>query len=413
MSRAAARRLVAVAVAVAASCGRRAPRTGDADARQVTSVIDAAPPPGDAAEVPFASAPGLVTPPAFVTTPLPPWPDDVGPRCPAGYRDLARNCAVCETGAVACWGLWNSLVFRGKASTRERDVVTLPDLPPVAAIRVGEPFACVVSEAGAVACWGDVVAPSLRRDRDDNLELVTIATPSATVQLEAGGSSACARGRDGEVTCWGRNDYGQLGHAVATGEPGERPSVIPDLRAKALAVGPTNAFAIDRGGQVWSWGAPPGGGDAHLTGFTPTRVRGLTDATAIATDGLETCALRADGELWCWGVACADAPQGADLATARRARAARPRRIAAAPWAVQLAVGYDGAIAVDADGNAFTFDARGARRRIVGLPPVRTVTTGWCAACAILRTGELRCWGENRGAQTVIAVREPAGDAAP
>ena len=356
--------------------------------------------PAEAHDVEVLSATGLVPAPERLTIPTAPWPEGIGPQCPDGYREIsigASKCAVCRTGVVHCWGQANTQTFRAQASRTFRDdVVALTDLPPAKSMRSTEQGGCILGTDGIVRCWGTQVANSLRRSRTDRLELVTIATPSPAVQLVAGYDHVCARGHDGEVTCWGGwNDYGQLGPWNSALELEGLPRVIAGLRATTIASSSSSVCAIATDGQVWCWGAPPAVGDRHESKHAATAIPGMTHARALTVTAYESCALRDDGSIWCWGIPCAKQGERNSnaLAFQRRVMRARPRKVAIAPWATQLSLAGDGPIAIDDDGHAFTFDRAGARVPVPGLAPVNSVTTAGCAACAILRTGELRCWG--------------------
>jgi alpha-tubulin suppressor-like RCC1 family protein len=55
---------------------------------------------------------------------------------------------------------------------------------------------------------------------------------------------------------------------------------------------------------VLCWGGNSSGalGNGSITGSpTPVIVLGLSDAIAVSADGVHTCALRATGEVLCWG----------------------------------------------------------------------------------------------------------------
>ena len=73
------------------------------------------------------------------------------------------------------------------------------------------------------------------------------------VEISAGERHTCARLRSGQVRCWGRNEFGQLG----------------------------DGSTLDKS--------------------TPVAVAGVTDAVEIAAGGGHSCARLSTGELTCWG----------------------------------------------------------------------------------------------------------------
>lgn len=117
------------------------------------------------------------------------------------------------------------------------------------------------------------------------------------VQISVGtGNHACARRATGEVVCWGGASYGALGDGTSgLGRPTPAPEVgLTD--AIDLSVGLFGACAIRAGGQVVCWGNADGNGS---TGLVP--VAGMTDAIAVAKGPYFTHAIRADGSVWGWG----------------------------------------------------------------------------------------------------------------
>jgi alpha-tubulin suppressor-like RCC1 family protein len=142
-------------------------------------------------------------------------------------------------------------------------------------------------------------------------------------QLTAGNGHACALMRAGDVWCWGADDQGQiLGPADAAACPlgACRPSpvVIPGLpNAVQVSAGGNQTCAIDADGGVWCWGANPSAGLGHAPAGDPTcttadasvpcnpqptKVAGLPGPAAAVTSGQTSfaCALVNTG-VYCWG----------------------------------------------------------------------------------------------------------------
>ena len=119
---------------------------------------------------------------------------------------------------------------------------------------------------------------------------------------------------DGSVSCWGDNDYGQIGDGTTTDRntPTQTSSLGTDRTAVAISAGFRHTCAILDDGSVscWGWnnnGVDGGGqlGDGTTTDHsTPTQTSTLgTDRTAIAiaAGGDHTCAILDDGSVSCWG----------------------------------------------------------------------------------------------------------------
>jgi alpha-tubulin suppressor-like RCC1 family protein len=130
--------------------------------------------------------------------------------------------------------------------------------------------------------------------------------------ISGGGAHSCAVA-DGQVYCWGGNDYGQLGNNTTTD------SLVPvavDNTSGALAG--KNVTAIDAGshhtcavadGQAFCWGENYSGQLGNNT-ITDSLVPAAVDTTsgvlagktitAITTGAAHSCAL-ANGQAFCWG----------------------------------------------------------------------------------------------------------------
>ena len=179
------------------------------------------------------------------------------------------------------------------------------------------------------------------------------------VRVVAGSDHTCMLTRDGGVKCWGFNGYGQLGDAsyVSRSTPGDVVSSTSNVIG--LSAGMHHTCALLHGGTLKCWGRNDSGqaGSSEYNVPMPTAVSGLpSDVVAIGTGSMHTCAVRAGGEIRCWG----DNRNGqlGDGTTTNRT----------APAAV---VALDG--------------------------PAVAVAAGGFHSCAVMATGIVKCWGEQRG----------------
>ena len=134
--------------------------------------------------------------------------------------------------------------------------------------------------------------------------------------VAAGGAHTCAvavfdreTGKGGEVFCWGRNTKGEVG-LTAVGSQSLKPVQVPGLQAIDVAAGDSHSCAVLTDGTVRCWGSKVGGqlgnGDTSLpetkpSTTSPIQVSNITNAYSISAQGNSTCALLADGAVWCWG----------------------------------------------------------------------------------------------------------------
>lgn len=59
---------------------------------------------------------------------------------------------------------------------------------------------------------------------------------------------------------------------------------------------------------------------------------------------------------------------------------------------------------VGEDGRVVVASGAGPAKAVPELPPVRVMSSRGGGACAVLQTGELRCWGQNQRGALVLAV---------
>ena len=113
------------------------------------------------------------------------------------------------------------------------------------------------------------------------------AAPASGVKpaLAPGWSHTCALGPNGNVQCWGRNVYGQLGDGTTT-DSLSPVGVVGLNSVTAVSAGAGHTCALIATGTVKCWGLNMDGelGNGTTTNSsTPVAVSGITNATAIAT----------------------------------------------------------------------------------------------------------------------------------
>ena len=146
-----------------------------------------------------------------------------------------------------------------------------------------------------------------------------VTSLGTVTEVAAGDYTSFAVQHDGSLWMWGSNQYGARGDGsrgdnITTPVRVQLPVPVhtPTRRGKhALAVGTGVYAAVDRDGQVWSWGVNWNGrlGDGTtISRYTPQRVRKsvkpddfLTGIVSISAGGGTMAAVDADGTVWTWG----------------------------------------------------------------------------------------------------------------
>ncbi len=219
-------------------------------------------------------------------------------------------CVVLADRTVACWGSDDG----GQLGTGQRDdvghvPVKLTGLSNVATVGVGRYFACALTLAGTVSCWGTNsrgwLGDGTRTDHylPAPVKLSATAAFSGAVRLSVGTNHACGINSIGDVYCWGTNSSGQLGEGTGADRLFATRAGSTGLGFVEVAAGDEHTCALRANGEVWCWGLNGFGqvGD----GTTATRlspVKSLVpNARAVAAGAWHSCATLLDGTVKCWG----------------------------------------------------------------------------------------------------------------
>ena len=260
----------------------------------------------------------------------------VGAYATTSASGYAQTCGIIN-GESWCWGSGNSFGKLGNGTTddaivpsqvvRETGVLAGKTDTDIA---VGNAFACSVSD-GSVYCWGRNNYGQLGNDA-----INTTANPSPVLvkkesgflsgrtikQVATGGRHACALATDGNVFCWGRNDYGQLGNNSTTDSAKPVSAMVGALSGKTVtkiaAVPDVDATCAIASGELYCWGRNSSGelgiGSATPNITVPQKVAGLlagksvtdiaisSEGSADSGSGIDAhaCAV-ANSTVYCWG----------------------------------------------------------------------------------------------------------------
>ncbi len=202
-------------------------------------------------------------------------------------------CALLASGAMKCWG-YNGYGNLGRDSVVQLgdgagEMATITSITPslnlggatIEEMAVNQNSTCIRDSSGRVKCWGRNNWGQLGRGNATTygdgagemaaLPFVDLGTDPATsnpytaTMLRGGGHHFCALLNTGDMKCWGRNDYGQLG----VGDAGSRGDAVNEM-----------------------------GDDLP---FTDVGLPAGVTITDIRPGNIETCALLSNGTVKCWG----------------------------------------------------------------------------------------------------------------
>ena len=270
------------------------------------------------------------------------------------------TCARLRDGTVRCWGSnrYDQLGVghagdepcrydRHEPLCRLRPVA-VPGLTGVVHLAASEFTYCAVRRGGDVWCWGSVGFPVriearsaptpvrmpglddivwmratltgwIARHRDGRYEVFNTAPlpipVDATVPSGAYNSHVCYLLPDSSVRCVGINANGKLGNGRSSYPDPLLEPVDPGLcGVRAVVTGGFHTCALLADRRAWCWGDPridddDDDGLERCVGINrqtacmtrPTLVEGLDQVVALFAGTWETCAIRADRSVWCWG----------------------------------------------------------------------------------------------------------------
>ena len=379
-------------------------------------------------------------------------PTNIATAISASYD---HSCALREDGTISCWGnnrygqLGNGQSGDDADSSADSsEPVEVEGITDATAITTGGEHSCAVHEGGTISCWGNNRYGQLGNgENGDNAESsvpVGVAGITDATAVTAGWDYSCALHQDATISCWGDNEFGQLGNGQRTGDSRNNNAyslvpvkVLGIANAKAIASNLRHSCALREGGTISCWGnngsgqlgnrqSKDDGADFHSS--VPVRVAGITDATAIAAGQDHSCAVRISGTVSCWGNNHdGQLGNGQSQDYENRSVSYRygpyswmPTGVAGITDATAIAAGGEHSCALReggtiscwgdnwhgqlGNGHGGTDEAGFAEIEndfysplpvgVLGITDATAITTGRLHTCALHRTGAVSCWGD-------------------
>lgn len=366
-----------------------------------------------------------------------------------------HTCALLEPGLVRCWGGSSSgqLGYGNNADIGDNEHPSSVGYVPlggmVRRLSAGSHHTCALMETGTVRCWGSGFKGRLGYRSEDDVgddELASsvgeVAVGGTVREVTAGSSHTCVLLDSGAVRCWGRGRHGQLGYATITtiGDdetPGSRFGVELGGVITQVAAGRAHTCALRRAGAVHCWGDGAAGqlGLGQPIAFEATRGASLVvggTARQIAAGDDHSCVLLETGDVVCWGRGDSGQlgnGQSANVGDNEHPGAAGTVDLGEA--AVQVQAGAQHTCALLESGTMRCWGSNEHGQLGMGAPGVmkvgddeppamvgdihvgglvRQIAVGQFHSCALLESGDVRCWGRNDAGQLGLASTETVGD---
>lgn len=311
------------------------------------------------------------------------------------------GCALLASGDVKCWGV-NSFGQTGSGSSGNVGVGVSPaslstvDVGgKIIGLGGGTNHTCAILEGGKLRCWGWNQSGQLGYGNSKNIgddetpaSAGDVDIAGKVVQIVGGINFTCVLLDTGKVRCWGNSGFGQLGYGNKNSIGNTKTAAVAgdvDIGGTVLqlAAGSYHTCALLEGGNVRCWGANSYGqlgylhsndiGDDELPSTAgDVKVGGLV--AELAAGSYHTCARLTTGKVRCWG---RNTEGQLGYATTLSVRDAQSP---VAPGDVQ---GIDAAIKLFA---------------------------GLEHQCAVLASGNVKCWGTNAYGQLGYGNKLTIGD---
>ena len=225
----------------------------------------------------------------------------------------------------------------------------------------------------AHAAGSSTMTASLRSDPGETASIVITVGLRTFATISAGGEHSLALDEVGNAWAWGNNEVFQLGDGgTGTNQADPERVVMPDgVTFTTIAAGEHHSVALDDDGNPWAWGQDDvgqlGNGEPNTNKNTPVRVT-MPDRvtfTTIAAGNDHTLAIDESGAAWAWGEnglgQLGTGDSGIPIG--------EPHNIRVSPVSVvmptgvrftALGAGQSHSVALDEDGNAWTWGDNGA-----------------------------------------------------
>ena len=240
--------------------------------------------------------------------------------------------------------------------------------------------------------------------------------------LTNGYEHSCIIQNDGNVSCWGGDNYGVgvLGNGAATYQttPTQVSSFGNNRTAVSVSGGEYHTCAILNTGEVSCWGSAISlGNGTTVDQYTPVDTRSLgvgRKAVSISSGGYHTCVVLDEGDVSCWGVN-SDGRLGLGFTSGYELYPSNTTSLGNGRQAVAISAGGAHTCALLDNGKVSCWGNNAAGQLGNGATDFQSnptltnsfgqdvtavaISSGGYHTCAILSNGSVSCWGENGDGQ--------------
>ena len=289
------------------------------------------------------------------------------------------SCVLKDDGTVWCWGSFNG---------ESRNYATpLDGITTATSLAAGGSHTCALLRDGTVECWGSDTYGELGNGEIGGYSKTPVFVHGVytgdehltnVLNIATGDGHTCAQLRTGQVVCWGKNNYGQLGDGTMSTQSWPVYASLP-VAATSIAAGYEHSCAVLSTNAMQCWGRNEYGqlGDGGSEPFSlPVYVKlaaGEVPVWARTNDNANNCVVLSNRSIKCWGL------------------------------------NEDGALGNGSDDGGSGVSHSTPTTVVISaspiqpLYPVSDVAVGYRHACAKMDDGlgstSIQCWGDNRWGQ--------------
>ena len=360
---------------------------------------------------------------------------DTNTRTQYSEKDLV-NGTIFDSGAVRllagattlCWGddSWGEL--GDSTFIDSRTPVGVSGGHTFLSTVAGYNYTCGVDNTGLpgnVWCWGRNDYGQLGNRANANMNIpVQVSDGHIFSSISSTGYHTCGIDTSGKAWCWGYNGNGQLGTGNTTLKNYPMPVSGPPATFNFISAGYTHNCGIDTSGNTWCWGANAYGqlGDGTTTQRnTPVKINGHS-FSSISAGFYQTCGIDTSNNAWCWGL-----NNKGQLGNNSTTTSTTPVQVSSPPANfTSISAGDYHTCGIDTSGNVWCWGNNASLQLGNGMPDAvnhvvpekvpggynfSKISCGYSYSCGIV-SNKAYCWGTQQGYDVPQAITSPTALAA-